>query len=130
VCVIDGEPMRIRREGEKLMGLIGPVPRIDEQSLAITALGGVKAFKPLVDYLSHLMVYSIFPDTLREPQKFDSVRPMARHGENWVSVLRDMVKHSSGKDIVTGLSKLTGDIEQVKVTPAAGYLVPESCMKS
>ena len=114
------------RNGEKWKGPEGLLPRMENDSLALTALSGTQQFKPLADLLSRLVVYAVFPDTLREPQKFDSVRPMKRHGENWVSVLRDLVKDPEAKaDLVAGLNKLTGDIEDVRVSTTAGYLVAE-----
>lgn len=114
------------RNANDWRGPEGIAPRMDEQSLALTALGGTEQFKPLVDYLSGITVYSVFPDTLRVPQRFDSAFPMKAHGENWVSVLRDMVKDKDAKnDLVSGLKKLTGDIEDVRVTSAAGHLIAE-----
>ena len=51
---------------------------------------------------------------------------MKRHGENWVSILKELVKEETAKnDLVTGLNKLTGDIEDVRVTSAAGHLIAE-----
>lgn len=120
-----GEAVEYWRDGSAWAGPSGIAPRLDEQSLALNSLGGDERFKSLVDYLSQLTVYSIFPDTLRAPQKFDSARPMKRHGENWVSVLREMVKQPSKHDLIAGLQKLTGDIEDVKVSSAAGYLIAE-----
>jgi predicted ATPase len=79
----------------------------------------------VVDLLSQITIYSIFPDTLRMPQRFDSARPMKRHGENWVSILRELAKEDTKTELVKGLNKLTGDIEDVRVQPAAGYLVAE-----
>jgi len=126
-----GEVFRFERVGSDWKGLEGVAPRIDEQSLALTALGGTREFKPLVDFLSGITVYSIFPDTLRVPQRFDSSRPMEEHGGNWVSVLRDLVKDANAKkDLVRGLAKLTGDIEDVRVTSAAGHLIAEFKQRS
>lgn len=114
------------RNGNNWSGPEGLVPHMDEQSLALTALGGTRQFKPLVDFLSGITVYSIFPDTLRVPQRFDSARPMKWHGENWVSILRELVKEGDAKnDFVAGLNKLTGDIEDVRVTSAASHLIAE-----
>ena len=113
------------REGQTWKETAGSVPRMDEESLALTALGGVKGYKPLVDFLSQITVYAIFPDTLRKAQRFDPARPMKRHGENWVSILRELVKEPSKDDLIVGLRKLTGDIQDVRVTSAAGYLVAE-----
>jgi len=115
-----------RRDGNLWHGPEGVTPYMDEQSLALTALGGTRQFKPLVDFLSNITVYSIFPDTLRVPQSFDSSRPLKEHGQNWVSILRDLVKQEEVKnDIVAGLNRLTGDIEDIKVSRAAGYLIAE-----
>ncbi len=114
------------RNDKDWQGPDGLAPRMDEQSLALTALGGSTHFKPLVDFLSGVTVYSIFPDTLRTPQKFDSARPLREHGENWVSILRELIKHKEAKkDLVDGLNKLTGDIEDVQVTSAAGHLIAQ-----
>ncbi len=111
------------REGSQWSGPSGIAPRMDEQSLALTALGGTEQFKPLVDYLSGLTVYSVFPDTLRVPQRFDSSWPMKSHGENWVSVLRNLLKEGRTKeDLVAGLHKLTGDISDVRVVTVGSHL--------
>jgi len=117
---------RFTRNADEWHGPEGISPRMDEQSLALTALGGTEQFKPLVDYLSGITVYSVFPDTLRVPQRFDSAFPMKAHGENWVSVLKDLVKKEQAReDLIAGLKKLTGDIEDVRVTSAAGHLIAE-----
>ena len=113
------------RNGSAWQGPAGLAPRLDPQSLALTTLGGDTRFKALVDYLSQLTVYAIFPDVLREPQKFDATRPMKRHGENWVSILRELLKEPAKDELIKGLAKLTGDIEDARVTSAAGYLVAE-----
>jgi len=128
IAVVSGskEAYRFNRIGNEWHGPEGIVPRMDEQALALTALGGTEQFKPLVDYLSSLTVYSVFPDTLRIPQRFDPTRPMKRHGENWVSILRELVKDERAKnDLTQGLNKLTNDIEDVRVTSAAGHLIAE-----
>ena len=50
---------------------------------------------------------------------------MKRHGENWVSILRELLKKDARTDLISGLRKLTGDIEDARVTSAAGFLVTE-----
>ena len=128
---VDGKPFNFMRKSNKWQGLEGIEPRFDDQSLALTALGGIEGFKPLVDFLSSIMVYSIFPDALRVPQRFDSARPMDKRGDNWVSVLRDLVRDADDKaELVNGLRKLTGDIEDVRVTSAAGHLIAEFKQRS
>ncbi len=123
---LDGQHCEFRRRGNDWSGPPGVMPRIDEQSLALTALGGTEQFKPLADFLASMSVYSIFPDRLRTPQRFDPTFPMHRHGENWVSVLRDLIRDPVAKEeLVKGLHKLTGDIEDVQVRSAAGHLIAE-----
>ncbi len=112
--------------GEKWGSSENIVPRMDEQSLALNIFGGLKAFKPLVDFLSNITVYSVFPDTLRLPQKFDPAQPMKSHGENWVSILRDLVRRPVDKrELILGLQKLTGDIQDVRVKSASQHLIAE-----
>jgi len=112
--------------GEKWSSSENIVPRMDDQSLALNILGGLKTFKPLVDFLSSMMVYAIFPDTLRLPQKFDPALSMKAHGENWVSILRDLVKRTADKrELIVGLQKLTGDILDVRVKSASQHLIAE-----
>lgn len=98
-------------------------PSIDDQSLALLAVGGDARFSRLVSALQGIAVYTIFPDTLRQPQKYDNVKPMDRHGANWASVLKDQPKESWRPDLIAALRKLTGDMADVKVSPAASYLV-------
>ena len=100
-------------------------PNLDAQSLALTTVGGDPRLRPLSDFLSNLMVYSINPAELRVPQKFSSEAQLQAHGENWVSVLHSQERAGWKGDLVAALDKLTGDIEDVKVTKAASFLIAE-----
>lgn len=100
-------------------------PSIDSQSLAITSLGGDERIKPLWDFLANMMVYSIYPDVLREPQKFSSETPMQSRGDNWVSILYQQEKDGWKNDLVAALEKLTGDIDDIKVAKASGFLITQ-----
>lgn len=100
-------------------------PNLDEQSLAMTALGGDPRFKPLWEFLANMMVYSIYPDVLREPQKFSSETPMKSRGDNWISILHQQEKKNWTKELIAALQRLTGDIDGIKVTKAAGYLIAQ-----
>ena len=114
------------RHGADWKGPTEFAPRIDDQSLALTALGGALQFKPLSDFLSEMAVYTVFPDTLREPQKYDHARPMKAHGQNWVSILRELLKSDETRtDLVRALKRLSGDIEDIRVKPAANHLITE-----
>jgi len=121
----NGHPTSFKNENGQWLGPSNLKPNLDEQSLAITALGGDPRIKPLANFLANMMVYSIFPDVLREPQKYSPEAPMKAQGENWVSILHQQAARPWKRELVAALAKLTGDIEDIKVTKAAGYLIAE-----
>jgi predicted ATPase len=99
-------------------------PSLDRQSLALPLVGGDTRFLPLLQALQSISVYSIVPDTLRVPQKHTRPRkPMDRHGENWISVLKDQPEDTWKPELVSALYKLTGDIEDIEIESIASYLV-------
>src|SRR6185295_9241953 len=113
-----------RIEGGKwVVGPPGLTPSLDERSLALPIIGGDARFQPLVQALQQISIYSIFPDTLRAPQKYSPVKPIDTHGSNWASILKDQPRDSWKPDLISALQKLTGDIEDIKVSQAASYLV-------
>ncbi|NOY92026.1 MAG: AAA family ATPase [Deltaproteobacteria bacterium] len=126
VVEAEGERHEFTRVGLIWEGPEGLAPALAHEALVLTTLGGDPRFRPLFEQLSKMVIYAIFPDTLGRPQNFDKTRPMRSHGENWVSTLREMVKDEALKqELVVGLHKLTGDIEDVRVTRAADFLVAE-----
>ena len=98
-------------------------PSVARDALALPLVSADPRFRPLYDLLRNTQVYSIFPDTLREPQKYDPTYPLRKHGENWCSLLRDQAGRPWKQDLLAALGKLTGDIDDIKITPAGGYLV-------
>lgn len=119
-----GPPSRFRIEsGSWIEGPRELRPRLDAQSLALPLLGGDVRFQPLLRQLQDLAVYTIFPETLRVPQKYSPVKPMDRYGSNWASILKDQPAESWKPDLLAVLQRLTGDIEDIRVVPAASYLV-------
>lgn len=110
-------------DGEWIEGPRDLRPRVDSLNLALPLLAGDERFRALADELRNIATYSIFPDALREPQKYDPAKPMNEHGGNWVSILKDSVLWKD--DLVAALGKLTGDIEDLKVRSAGGYLLAE-----
>lgn len=125
-CVtVNGESTKFSLESGKWIGPENLRPSIDSQSLAITSLGGDERIKPLWDFLANMMVYSIYPDVLREPQKFSSETPMQSRGDNWVSILHQQEKSGWKQDLVAALEKLTSDIDDIKVAKASGFLITQ-----
>lgn len=107
-------------EGGKWRGPTDLNPKVASGTLALTVMGGDERFLPLAEALRDVQIYSIFPDTLRQPQKYDPTIPMRRHGENWATVLRDL--SDDARDAIrAALGKLTGDITDVRVRPVAGF---------
>lgn len=123
---INGQPVRFTVEsGAWLAGPTELRPPLDKMNLALPLVGGDARFRPLVDALRNTEIYEIFPDTLREPQKYDPRKPMDRHGANWASILKDQSPDTWRDDLVVALQKLTGDINDVRIQSAAGLLVVE-----
>ncbi|MEO6196380.1 MAG: AAA family ATPase [Thermoanaerobaculia bacterium] len=110
-------------DGEWLGGPEGLAPSLDGKSLALPIIGGDARFQPLVQALQQISVLSIFPDALRVPQKYSPVKPMDGHGSNWASILKDQPRDSWKPELIGALEKLTNDIEDIKVSQAASYLV-------
>ena len=124
--VRDTERFSFRVEdGKWAEGPPGLQPPLDPRNLALQLVGGDVRFQPLVEVLRSIAVYSIFPDTLRAPQKYDPNKPMDRHGSNWTSILKDQPQESWKPDLVEVLHQLTGDIEDIRLRHAAGFLVAE-----
>ena len=51
------------------------------------------------------------------------MKPMDGHGSNWASIFKDQPVRSWKPELISALQKLTGDIEDIKVSQAASYLV-------
>jgi predicted ATPase len=100
-------------------------PKVTKQSLALTLMAGDERFAPLASALKNVCVYSVFPDTLREPQKPDTVKPMKQHGENWATTLQGLGNNSGASDLRAALAKLTGDVRDFRVRQIGGYLNAE-----
>jgi predicted ATPase len=109
--------------GKWVDGPVGLQPPVDDKNLALPIIGGDARFQPLIQALQQMAIYSIFPDTLRAPQKYNPVKPMDRHGSNWASILKDQPEASWKPELVSALQKLTGDTEDIQVYQAASYLV-------
>ncbi|MDD2765450.1 MAG: AAA family ATPase [Opitutaceae bacterium] len=112
-------------EGKWVQGPVDLRPKVTGQSLAMTLVAGDERFAPLASALRNVCLYAVFPDTLREPQKPDTVRPMKQHGENWATILQGMGTNGAEADLKAALAKLTGDITGFRVRQLGGYLNAE-----
>ncbi len=109
--------------GEWKVGPEGLRPLVGVKTLALPIVGGDQRFQELIRALQDLTVYTISPDTLREPQKYSPNKPMSRHGDNWVSILKDQPESTWKPDLIAALHRLTGDTLDIRIEQAASYLV-------
>ena len=100
-------------------------PKVDPRGLVLPLLAADERFSRLARALTAVRIYRVFPDTLRRPQKFDPQTPMEEHGENWASTLQRLGKSVWDPEMVPALRRLTGDIDGLRVKPAAGFLIVE-----
>jgi len=126
VVVQGSEQIRFHVEsGVWREGPEGLRPPLDRKSLAMQLVGGDARFQPLAHALQNIAVYAIFPDTLRVPQMYSPQKPMNRHGDNWVSILKDQPEETWKPELIAALQKLTGDMRDLKVVRAANFLVTQ-----
>jgi predicted ATPase len=85
----------------------------------------LRVLEPLVEAVSSLAVYSLFPDGLRAPQNPDPSKPMLTRGNNWASTLKALDKESGGSELLAALGRIVGDIDDYRVVQAGGFLIPE-----
>ena len=93
----------------------GLEPQVSPTSLALPMVAGDQRFTPLFDLLSRSVIYSIYPNQMLLIQNHVFPEQMNRHGDNWVSVL-ERQESSMKSDLVVGLTRLTADITDVRVT--------------
>lgn len=100
-------------------------PKVDRLSLALPLVAADERLAPLANALRDVAVYSVFPETLREPQKPDPARPMTEHGGNWASVLKGLLKTPAAAQLKAALGQVTGDIDDARIEQVGGYLVTQ-----
>lgn len=98
-------------------------PRVSRATLTLPAIAGDERYSELYEALVRVVVYSVFPDALRAPQKHSAERPMSRRGENWLSVLDERSEPAWRAELLAGLTHLTGDIDNLQVQSAGGYYI-------
>lgn len=89
---------------------------------------------PLGEMLASLTgssFFSIYPNTMREPQRFSSARRMGNNGENFSSALQflrrqwEQQKREPFADLLSALGRVVNDVSDVRVKQVGGYLVTE-----
>jgi predicted ATPase len=111
------------RDQKLFTRLQGLNPQIGPMSLMLPLIAADERFKKLGSALSNMAVYTVFPDTLREPQLYDANKPMEQHGRNWTSILKDQPNESWKHNLLAALSQLTGEIDDIEIRQLSGYLI-------
>lgn len=121
---------RFERKGSQWTEL--PTERVRSgQSLDATALAlpSIGFFTPdfhwIQRFLREMTFYTIFPNTLREPQKPSPSRTLTDHGENLATIARKLKSQGRHKTIVKTLNKIVGGISDIEVQQVGGFLVTQ-----
>lgn len=75
--------------------------------------------------------FAIYPNTLREPQRFSTERLMGDHGEHFASALKYIKNRYETKregpfaDLRAALKAIVGDVNDLRVNQVGNYLLPE-----
>lgn len=80
-------PYYLVRRGELQESSEQPFPSLTSDRLALVALSGVKAFRPVFDALTSMSFYNLNPKLMRELQKPQEGRLLKPVGENIASVI-------------------------------------------
>lgn len=129
----DGKPQtRFERKGSQWVEL--PTGRgrsargqaLDATALALPSIGFFTPdFHRMQRFLRDMTFYTIFPNTLREPQKPSPSRILTDHGENLATIARKLKIQGRHKEIVKTLNKIVGGIENLDVQQVGGFLVTQ-----
>jgi predicted ATPase len=92
-------------------------------------LPSMAIFSTLFSRLRHELVgnfYSIFPNTLRLPQKPSNEKQLLDHGENFASIVRRLQKNKARfSRLLMALQQVVEGVSDLRVRPVGGYLVTE-----
>ena len=87
-----------------------------------------KSFTMLRQMLRGFEPYSIFPNTLRDPQSQSKETYLESHGSNLTSILRQMRRKKRTEaisEIVNSLKLIIPGLDNINVQSVAGYLTPQ-----
>jgi predicted ATPase len=99
------------------------LPRISSSNLALPFYPFSDLYLLLGD-LKRMGFYTIYPDTLREPQKPANPNPLEEKGQNLATVLRALKRRKRPTQVILeALEKVSQGITDYAVTQVGGYLV-------
>lgn len=107
--------------------------RLDSNALFLPSVR-VLLQSPLGEMLASLTgsrFLSIYPNTMRVPQRFSSTRRMGDNGENFSSALQFLRRQSEQQkrepfgELLAALGRVVDDVSDVRVKQVGGYLITE-----
>ena len=103
------------------------VSRLGESDTLV--LPSLSVFSPLFSKLRQSLTgsfYSIFPNTLRVPQKSSNERLLSDHGDNLASIVRRLQKNKPrSSKLIRALARVVDGVTDLRVRQVGGYLVTE-----
>lgn len=113
-------PKRLAQRPDRLS------PLLSSETLA---LASISVFSPMFSRLRQNLTgnfYSIFPNTLRVPQKPSNERLLSDHGDNLASILRRLKKNKvQFAKLNKALGRVIDGVTDLQVRQVGGYLVTE-----
>lgn len=97
VVLANGAPFWFDRDKKArafATNLLGVVPKVDRQSLALPIVGGVEEMAPVVQAISGMKGFAIEPSKIRELQDPDTGTGLKWDGSNLASVLQQLQRTS------------------------------------
>lgn len=80
-------------------------------------------FSEITRELASFALYSIYPNTLRQPQLISREKSLMEDGSNLASVLKEMpTKRKS--EIISGIKSILPAVEDYRISSAGGFYVP------
>lgn len=99
---------------------------VDPVSLTLPSLALFSpSFGRVRSYLRGVNFCTIFPNTLREPQKPSPQKQLTEHGDNLASIVRRLRETRYFQSLKNALNSVIGGIMDVRVRQIGGFLVTE-----
>lgn len=97
-----------------------------EQSLVLPLISDYETVAKVYNFIKNTSFYTIYPNTLREPQKPTNPYPLDEHGDNLASVLRGFSSQDQwSKELKSSLGKVIDGVIDFKVQQVGGFFVTQ-----
>jgi predicted ATPase len=91
----------------------GIKPKLSSEKLSLYAVSDIDEFRPLYDFLSTMLFYSIDPSSMKEIQKPDVDQYLKRDGNNIASILEGIDQEFIDRRITSLMAKVSPEINKI-----------------